>query len=255
MGQTKGRQEADEVDRQRRYSAEGVLGRARHRRREDQLTRPAAHRSHALGIALRTIVGFLLAATFVDAFLVSGLLFAARVTSNSMSPTLLGPHRAWNCRSCGRSFVRDLESFSAWQRAVDCTFCRAANETGEGIERPGQRVLVDRASLTLRPPKRWEVVVLDCPVSPRDWCVKRVIGLPGERVEVRDGEVWIDGARAQTPPKVTYTAGPPGGQRECTLGPDEYFLLGDNGPFSADSRTWEQPGVSRRRIIGRVLTW
>jgi signal peptidase I len=255
MGQTEGRQEADEVDRQRRYSAEGVLGRARHRRREDQLTRPAAHRSHALGIALRTIVGFLLAAILVDAFLVSGLVFPVRVASGSMAPALLGPHRAWTCKQCKETFVSSLESLPASSRAAVCPHCRAANETDDGIERPGQRVLVDRASLTLRPPKRWEVVVLDCPVSPRDWCVKRVIGLPGERVEVRDGEVWIDGARAQTPPKVTYTAGPPGGQRECTLGPDEYFLLGDNGPFSADSRTWEQPGVSRRRIIGRVLTW
>lgn len=97
--------------------------------------------------------------------------------------------------------------------------------------------------------------MLDCPVSPRDWCVKRVVGLPGERIEVRDGEVWIDGARAQTPPEVAYAPGPAGRQRECRLGPDEYFLLGDNGPVSADSRTWLEPAIPRQQIVGRVVSW
>jgi signal peptidase I len=162
------------------------------------------------------VVGFLLAAILVDAFLVSGLLFPVRVTSESMAPALLGPERV------------------------------------AGVDRPGQRVLVDRATLAIRPLQRWEVVVFDCPAAPRDWCVKRVVGLPGERVEVRHGEIWIDGAMAPTPPEVAYASG---GQREYTLGPDEYFLLGDNAAVSEDSRTWAEPGVARQRIVGRVLTW
>jgi signal peptidase I len=193
MGKTKGRQEADEVDRQRRHSAESVLGGARHGRREDQLTPAARRRSaHHVGIALRVVVSCLLGAILVDAFIVSGLFVPVRVTSGSMAPGLRGPHRSWHCSACGQEFACGLESLPAARRPVICPYCRAENDASAGVDRAGNRVLVDRATLVLRPPERWERVVLDCPKSPSAWCVKRVIGLPGEIVEVRDGEIWID---------------------------------------------------------------
>jgi signal peptidase I len=61
------------------------------------------------------------------------------------------------------------------------------------MEMPGNRVLVDRSAFYWRPPRRWETVVVRSPENPDMLCVKRVVGLPGERVEISDGNVVVDG--------------------------------------------------------------
>ena len=123
----------------------------------------------------------------------------------------------------------------------------------------GKRVLVDRSFTVWRAPRRWELVALDCPITPGEWCVKRVVGLPGESVELRDEGVWIDGRPAELPPEIREVyyvkPGPPGSTAEWTLGRDEYFLLGDNSRSSQDSRTWPQPGIGLSQIVGRVIHW
>ncbi len=84
-----------------------------------------------------------------------------------------------------------------------------------------------------------------------DPLVKRVIGLPGETVAIHDGDVFIDSRRLDEP----YVQGR---QTQCnrycaplTLGPDEYFVMGDNRPQSLDSRTFGP--VPAGRIVGRVV--
>ena len=95
--------------------------------------------------------------------------------------------------------------------------------------------------------------------------VNRLIGLPGEQVELLEGKVYIDGKPVATPPGIgNYDSNPryPAPRNGCQgnpirLGPDEYYVLGDNSPISNDSRYWKagspghQPGtIGRADIIG-----
>jgi signal peptidase I len=142
---------------------------------------------------LHAIVGCLLAILVADTWLLAGLGLPISVVSGSMAPTLLGPHRQWNCPSCGQSFVCSRESLPEVDQAAHCPWCDHPNDPSRGVDLPGQRVLVDRTAFGLRAPRRWEVAVCRSPEKASEWCVKRVVGLPGETVALRDGQVWIDG--------------------------------------------------------------
>jgi signal peptidase I len=134
-----------------------------------------------------------LAAIVVDAFLVAGLVVPVVVNSGSMAPGLCGPHRRWTCGTCRREFRCGLESLPSARHPAVCPYCFADNDASAGIDYPGDRVLVDRTAFFWRNPQRWDVVVLRCADHPAALCVKRVVGLPIERVELRAGDVWIDG--------------------------------------------------------------
>ena len=207
------------------------------------------------GAVLRVAVACALVAIVVDTWLLTGLFSPVVVVSGSMAPALRGPHRAWTCVGCQREFVRGLESLPDQGNAVVCPYCRAANDTDDGIDRPGDRVYVDRSAFSWRTPRRWEMIVLARPDAPSQWCVKRVVGLPRERIEIRDGDLWIDGQIA-TMANANGTSGLVDGRRsEYALGPDEYFLLGDNSAHSQDSRSWPEAGITSEQIVGRVLRW
>jgi signal peptidase I len=117
---------------------------------------------------------------------------------------------------------------------------------------PADRVLCNRT----RVPERWAAIVFRHPEDPAVVYVKRLVGLPGEKVEIRDGAVWINGERQSPPARlgpIRYTSGfvfgdepPPPFERQ--LGPDEFFALGDNTERSSDSRVWGP--VPRENIIG-----
>lgn len=118
----------------------------------------------------------------------------------------------------------------------------------------GEYLIINEISYRFGEPKRGDVVVFKYPVDPSQFYIKRVIGLPGEKVEVKGGYVYIfnkfypDGwkvAEAYLPAgRLTY------GDTEMTLGTDEYFVMGDNRAVSYDSRRW---GVlPEKNIIGKV---
>jgi signal peptidase I len=120
------------------------------------------------------------------------------------------------------------------------------------------RVIANRLAYRLGDPKRGQIVVFNAPPG-ADACeagdggsafVKRLIGLPGERVSERDGGVYIDGRRLSEPyvdpaSRDHQTASWP------TIPADRYFFLGDNRAHSCDSRTWGT--VPRSSLIGPVL--
>lgn len=121
---------------------------------------------------------------------------------------------------------------------------------------PGQRMWIDRTAYWWRAPARGDVVVLPCPSRPSELCVKRVVGLPGERVQIIDGQLLVNGQ--PIPFAMIDQLGPKPGLQfgtspEYQLADDELFLLGDNAATSQDSRTWEPPGVQCDRLLGRVL--
>lgn len=102
--------------------------------------------------------------------------------------------------------------------------------------RPGDRLWVDRLTLRWRQPRRGELVVGLPRSRPDLWIVKRIVGLPGERVELHHDRVFIDGISLAEP----YLAGPTAliGRFTWHIGPAEYLLLGDNRAESDDSRLY-----------------
>lgn len=117
----------------------------------------------------------------------------------------------------------------------------------------GQRVIVSRVNYMLADPQRGEIIVFESPDRPGidPPLIKRVIGLPNEQVEVRDGRVYINGALLDEP-YINETEC----DRNCnvepvTLGSDEYFVMGDNRNHSRDSRSFD--AVKHEHIIGEAL--
>ena len=116
--------------------------------------------------------------------------------------------------------------------------------------REGERVIVDKVSYLFRPPARGDIVVLAVQGEPED-LIKRVVGLPGEMIEIKDGGVWIDGKPLGEP----YAQPSPGAIAARQLGSDEFFVMGDNRANSKDSRIFGP--IRREDIVGRawIIYW
>ncbi len=135
----------------------------------------------------------------VRTFIVQGVFVPFVVPSGSMAPTLLGVHRDVVCEDCGFPFPCEADVEPVHPAAVcpNCGF--RGNDAGSLANIPGDRLIVDRASFSFRPVRRWEVVAFRHPQRPSEACVKRVVGLPGESVEIRNGDVYIDGEIQRKP--------------------------------------------------------
>lgn len=111
----------------------------------------------------------------------------------------------------------------------------------------GQFLLVSKIQYLVSPPQRGDVIVFRYPLNPKKNFIKRVIGLPGETVEVRAGKVFVNNVRI--PERypfnfADYDWGP------VTVGSEEYFVLGDNRPESSDSHSWGL--LPTKDIIGKA---
>ena len=118
----------------------------------------------------------------------------------------------------------------------------------------GDYLLIDEVSYRLREPQRGEVVVFKYPNDPSTFYIKRVIGLPGEKVTVKNGEVFILNSEFPQGAKVEGDYLRPGvktsGNVNVTLADNQYFVLGDNRNYSFDSRSWGP--LVRENIVGLV---
>jgi signal peptidase I len=115
----------------------------------------------------------------------------------------------------------------------------------------GQFVIVDRVSYMVSQPQRGDIVVFHFPGDVTQDYIKRVIGLPGQTVEIKDTRVFVNGQQLNEP----YINEPCNTTRcydhSWTLQPDEFFVMGDNRNHSDDSRIFGP--VKRNLIVGEAL--
>jgi signal peptidase I len=124
----------------------------------------------------------------------------------------------------------------------------------------GDYVLSDKISYRVGNPKRGDVIVFhapeaaNCPKGTGCDFIKRVIGLPGESVTVHDNHLYVNEKQLEEPyiPKdFQILPGNATKGRAVVLGPDEYFVSGDNRPFSSDSRAWGP--IHKSDIVGKAF--
>ena len=111
-------------------------------------------------------------------------------------------------------------------------------------------LIIDELSYRFHEPQRGDVVVFRYPNDPSQYFIKRVIGLPGDTVEVREGSVWVNGKRLDESSYLDVSVETIG-TTDLTIPAGYYFLMGDNRTASLDSRIFG--AVSRKAIVGR--TW
>ena len=117
----------------------------------------------------------------------------------------------------------------------------------------GQEVLGDRFSYKLLSPKRGDIAVF-LPNGNKNshYYLKRVVGLPGETVQIIGGYVYIDGVLLEEDESYDKIADPGIAETQITLGIDEYFVLGDNRNNSEDSRSGNIGVVKKDNITGKA---
>ncbi len=126
------------------------------------------------------------------------------------------------------------------------------------------RVIVNRLSYKLHDVNRGDIIVFELPPGEPtltidgqkvEDLIKRVIGLPGETVTLRDGDVYIDGEELDEPylPDGVETEPICGGDGVYVVPDDSVFVMGDNRPMSQDARCWSTHSVEESAIVGRAF--
>ena len=115
-----------------------------------------------------------------------------------------------------------------------------------------QKILVNRFLYTISSPKRGDIIVFRPGGNPNShYYVKRVVGMPGEIIQIRDGRLYVNGvAEADDGYDKMEDAGI--AEKEILLGNNEYFVLGDNRNVSEDSRSANIGSISRESIYGKA---
>ena len=117
---------------------------------------------------------------------------------------------------------------------------------------PGDRVFGNRLAYVLGEPELFDIIIFRYPDDESQLFIKRIIGLPGETVEIRDGHIYINGS--DTPLEDVETKEPMEGSfGPYTVPEDCYFVMGDNRNNSRDSRYWEHTFVTEDEILGKAV--
>lgn len=117
----------------------------------------------------------------------------------------------------------------------------------------GDNLIVDKLSYRFTEPKRFDIIVFRYLYKENSYYIKRVIGLPGETVQIADGYVYINGELLSEKYGNEVMVNPGRAIQPVTLGPDEYFVLGDNRNVSSDSRDPLVANVAREQIVGKAF--
>lgn len=124
----------------------------------------------------------------------------------------------------------------------------------------GEYVLTDKVTYKFRNPERGEIVVFhapeaaNCPEGTGCDFIKRIVAVPGETVEIKNDALYINGIpleESYIPEEYETLPGAFTKGRVVTLGDNEYFAVGDNRPYSSDSRAWGP--IGKEAIVGRAF--
>lgn len=117
----------------------------------------------------------------------------------------------------------------------------------------GDNLIVDKISYRFKKPERYDIIVFPYKYEENTYYIKRIIGLPGETVQVIDGYAYINGEKLTSDvygAEVMDAAGI--AETPIALGEDEYFVLGDNRNHSSDSRDSSVGVLKREDLMGRA---
>lgn len=170
---------------------------------------------HEIWDFLKTIIVVLVVVLFIN----NVVLINAKIPSESMEKTIMTGDRIYGFRL---AYGLNLDFF--------------------GLE----------YSKKIKDPKRFDIIIFQYPDDESQLFIKRLIGLPGETVEIVDGKVYIDGSETPLddsfiPEKMRGSFGP------YTVPEDCYFMLGDNRNNSKDSRFWRNTFVRFDQIVGKAV--
>jgi signal peptidase I len=165
----------------------------RHKRRQSEARQRRRPRRLFRRLVERAVL-LVLAALALRTWYVEGLFVPLEVTSGSMAGALWGVHREVTCADCGHRFVCAADVRPISPRAI-CPNCGFAGNVLEGLpDIAGDRLLVAKSIFTFRSPRRWELACFRHPQRAGEICVKRVVGLPGESIQIRHGDVYVNGS-------------------------------------------------------------
>ena len=116
----------------------------------------------------------------------------------------------------------------------------------------GDRVIGNRFAYSFSDPQRFDIIIFRYPDDESQLFIKRIIGLPGETVEIRDGTIYLNGSDepledVQTKETMVGSFGP------YTVPANSYFVMGDNRNDSKDSRYWTNTFVTKDEILGKAI--
>lgn len=129
---------------------------------------------------------------------------------------------------------------------------RVSGQSMEATLHDGDNLIVDKISYRFRDPERFEIIVFPYQHKENTYYIKRIIGLPGETVQVIDGYVYINGEKLDEDYGLEVMESAGIAAEPIELGSDEYFVLGDNRNHSSDSRDPSVGILHRKDLIGRA---
>ena len=143
------------------------------------------------------------------------------------------------------------------------TQIRVSGQSMEPVLSQNEKVLMNRLSYRVMRPKRYDIIVVERPElriiedevfekETGNYNIKRVIGLPGETVQIKDGYIYINNEKLDAPNDLGKAALAGLAEYPISLDKNEYFLLGDNRSGSEDSRFSNVGNVKFRQIKGKV---